>query len=452
MPDEQLITSETPEIQLPRVMLGEQQREQEPPRGKCYSMDGDELDKICGQYNNSYDCTSNADQSCEWEQANYVNNNNNNLPTDLFIEGKEESRLPFIDPEVINRINVEATEANPAITVTGFPNNLGPNNLGSQRLEILGPNILEVFSDQTTMLGKFYKCTKRPKKPDDWEDEPMIIDPTAEKPDDWNDDINGAWTPPIIDNINYKGDWETNSPPAPLELIIQRIRINLEIIIPELDNNITRDFFENLEYEYESFEEEMEEIFELLELGLEDEDEDIEQIKTEKDMYRKLILSELSGDLMREEIDDYLLNKEQLDIFLREKAENNEEVQATLIKLNQLRKKNISNTIIVSFNRFIDNLSSNIADEMIGETNLVCENYLENTQEDFVGDSQENQSNKIMKTILFALLFYIIKSEQVQSILKKMLENLYKTHSTEHLLIVSMIVFAILYYVINLFI
>ena len=102
--------------------------------------------------------------------------------------------------------------------------------------------------------------------------------------------------------------------------------------------------------------------------------------------------------------------------------------------------------------QFINKLTENIADKMIGSTNLVCKNYLENTQEGFIGGLKDNQTNKIMKAVLFALLFYILGSKQVQGILKKILKNVYKTHTSEHLLIVSMIVFAILYYVINLFI
>ena len=113
---------------------------------------------------------------------------------------------------------------------------------------------------------------------------------------------------------------------------------------------------------------------------------------------------------------------------------------------------NKNNEKLSSHINFIDNLSLNIANEMVGETNLVCKNYLSNTQEGFVGNFQENQSNKIMKAVLFALLFYILNSKQVQSILKKILKVVYKTYSTEHLLIISMIVFAILYYVVNLFI
>ena len=104
---------------------------------------------------------------------------------------------------------------------------------------------------------------------------------------------------------------------------------------------------------------------------------------------------------------------------------------------------------------FIDEITENIANEIIGvdgAQGLVCENYFTNTKEYFVGNPKKNQSNKIMESILFALVFYILGSKQVQSILKKILKNVYKTYSIEHLLIVSMIVFGILYYVINLFI
>jgi hypothetical protein len=114
--------------------------------------------------------------------------------------------------------------------------------------------------------------------------------------------------------------------------------------------------------------------------------------------------------------------------------------------------ENKNNTKLKSHIEFIDEITENIANEMIGKNGLVCNNYLSKSKEGFVGNFQGNQSNKIMKAVLFALLFYILSSKQVQSILRKILKNVYKTYKTEHLLIVSMIVFAIFYYVINLFI
>jgi len=66
------------------------------------------------------------------------------------------------------------------------------------------------------------------KKPEDWVDDPMMLDPDdvkpegyddipetipdpdATKPDDWDNDDDGEWEPPMIPNPEYKGPWEQN--------------------------------------------------------------------------------------------------------------------------------------------------------------------------------------------------------------------------------------------------
>jgi calreticulin len=70
------------------------------------------------------------------------------------------------------------------------------------------------------------------KKPEDWVDEPTIVDETdtkpagwddipemipdttAKKPDDWAEE-DGEWTPPLVRNPEYKGDWKPKRIPNP---------------------------------------------------------------------------------------------------------------------------------------------------------------------------------------------------------------------------------------------
>ena len=75
-------------------------------------------------------------------------------------------------------------------------------------------------------------------KPEDWDDRPLIddpsvmrpadwqdriLDPAAEQPGDWDEAASGAWSAPLIpnprgiwtpgriDNPDYKGPWKVNS-------------------------------------------------------------------------------------------------------------------------------------------------------------------------------------------------------------------------------------------------
>lgn len=46
-------------------------------------------------------------------------------------------------------------------------------------------------------------------KPEGYDDIPAHIpDPEAEKPEDWDDEEDGEWSPPLIDNPDYKGEWK----------------------------------------------------------------------------------------------------------------------------------------------------------------------------------------------------------------------------------------------------
>lgn len=42
------------------------------------------------------------------------------------------------------------------------------------------------------------------KKPEDWDKPEHIPDPDAKKPEDWDDEMDGEWEPPMIDNPDYK--------------------------------------------------------------------------------------------------------------------------------------------------------------------------------------------------------------------------------------------------------
>ncbi|CUT99435.1 calreticulin [Echinococcus multilocularis] len=53
------------------------------------------------------------------------------------------------------------------------------------------------------------------KKPDDWDQPETIVDTNATKPADWNDEMDGDWSPPIIDNPDYKGEWSPRTIPNP---------------------------------------------------------------------------------------------------------------------------------------------------------------------------------------------------------------------------------------------
>ncbi|CAL5378598.1 unnamed protein product [Camellia sinensis] len=47
------------------------------------------------------------------------------------------------------------------------------------------------------------------KKPEGYDDIPKEIpDPDAKKPEDWDDEEDGEWTPPTMDNPEYKGPWK----------------------------------------------------------------------------------------------------------------------------------------------------------------------------------------------------------------------------------------------------
>ena len=45
------------------------------------------------------------------------------------------------------------------------------------------------------------------KKPEEWEEEEMIVDKEATKPEDWDEAKEGEWKPPKTKNPNYKGPW-----------------------------------------------------------------------------------------------------------------------------------------------------------------------------------------------------------------------------------------------------
>eukprot|EP00743_Colponemidia_sp_Colp-15_P011443 GILK01012768.1.p1 GENE.GILK01012768.1~~GILK01012768.1.p1 ORF type:complete len:434 (-),score=44.27 GILK01012768.1:418-1719(-) len=54
------------------------------------------------------------------------------------------------------------------------------------------------------------------KKPQGWDDAPeQIADPTATKPVDWMEEEDGEWSPPLIDNPEYKGEWTPRLIPNP---------------------------------------------------------------------------------------------------------------------------------------------------------------------------------------------------------------------------------------------
>ena len=44
-------------------------------------------------------------------------------------------------------------------------------------------------------------------KPEGWVEEKRIVDPDASKPDDWDDEEDGEWEAPMMDNPEYKGEW-----------------------------------------------------------------------------------------------------------------------------------------------------------------------------------------------------------------------------------------------------
>ena len=51
------------------------------------------------------------------------------------------------------------------------------------------------------------------KKPDGYDDIPaQIPDPDATKPEDWDDEDDGEWEPPLIDNPDFKGEWQVALP------------------------------------------------------------------------------------------------------------------------------------------------------------------------------------------------------------------------------------------------
>nr|WMB80952.1 calreticulin [Myxobolus bejeranoi] len=45
------------------------------------------------------------------------------------------------------------------------------------------------------------------KKPEDWDDRKEIPDTNATKPENWNDEDDGEWEPDLIKNPDYKGEW-----------------------------------------------------------------------------------------------------------------------------------------------------------------------------------------------------------------------------------------------------
>lgn len=46
------------------------------------------------------------------------------------------------------------------------------------------------------------------KKPADWDDVPKTVpDPEAKKPADWDDDDDGEWSAPEITNPEWRGEW-----------------------------------------------------------------------------------------------------------------------------------------------------------------------------------------------------------------------------------------------------
>merc|ERR1712142_1062176 len=45
-------------------------------------------------------------------------------------------------------------------------------------------------------------------KPEDWDKPEHIADPEAKKPEDWDDEMDGEWEPPMIDNPEFKGEWK----------------------------------------------------------------------------------------------------------------------------------------------------------------------------------------------------------------------------------------------------
>lgn len=106
----------------------------------------------------------------------------------------------------------------------------------NQTYKILKDNFTDIESSleeafnycQPSMIPDPYEI-----KPDDWEDVETIDDPddippawlqntpqfipddTAKRPDDWDDEINGAWTPPLIPNPDYKREWKPRQIPNP---------------------------------------------------------------------------------------------------------------------------------------------------------------------------------------------------------------------------------------------
>lgn len=45
-------------------------------------------------------------------------------------------------------------------------------------------------------------------KPSDWDDRQIIPDLTAQQPAEWRESVHGKWTPPLIQNPNYRGIWK----------------------------------------------------------------------------------------------------------------------------------------------------------------------------------------------------------------------------------------------------
>ena len=255
-----------------------------------------------------------------------------------------------------------------------LPNNAKSNLLGCNDLfsELLGPNKLNKITElitqieakneekftvgtplsETTMLDKFQKCTG-------------------------GDRSN-------VENASGK------LPTPPLGVLISSIKLKLNTIVNKLNNNSTRNLFEKTESG--EFEIEYDEMYKLLDLN--SIQGDTAEEKNESP-YIKLIIKSINLTITDDEND-------KLEKFFKTKYENDKN------KYNQFLQKYLaakSNNEIISINKFMDKFSENIANEMIGDTNLVCENYLENTQEGFVGNLKENQLNRIMKAILFALLF-----------------------------------------------
>ncbi|OHT13267.1 Calreticulin family protein [Tritrichomonas foetus] len=106
----------------------------------------------------------------------------------------------------------------------------------NQSYKILKDNFTDI---ESTLEDAFNYCQPREipdpyeLKPLDWEDAATIDDPddipppwlkdvpqyipdeTAKRPDDWDDSQNGAWTPPLIPNPDFRKDWKPRQIPNP---------------------------------------------------------------------------------------------------------------------------------------------------------------------------------------------------------------------------------------------